>query len=131
MTMKTILISSALIAGLATATASAQPGRGEPPRTRDEAIERAVERFERADKDNDGYISEDEVGGKGRRGKMMKRMFAMQDANEDGLVSLEEVQDHALERFDSVDSNGDGELSDEEIEAAESEMREKRQQRRG
>ena len=45
MTMKTILISSALIAGLATATASAQPGRGEPPRTRDEVIERAIERF--------------------------------------------------------------------------------------
>ncbi|NRA31465.1 MAG: EF-hand domain-containing protein [Parvularculaceae bacterium] len=131
MTLKTILISSALIAGLATATASAQPGRGEPPRTRDEVIERAAERFERADKNADGYISEDEVGGKGRRGKMMKRMFSMQDANEDGLVTLEEVQDHALERFDTIDANGDGELSDDELEAAQEERREKRQQRRG
>jgi len=131
MNMKSILLSSALIAGLATATASAQPGRGEPPRTRDEAIERAVERFERADKNSDGFIAEDELGGRGRRAKMAKRMFEQQDANQDGFLSLQEVQDHAAERFDSIDTDGNGELSDEELEAAKEKRRERRDEHRG
>ena len=133
MTLKSTLIVLSAAAAAVTAAASAQPPRGdrpEPPRTREEAIERALERFARADQNGDGFISEDEIG-EGRRAKMAKRFLARQDTNEDGFVSEAEVEEHAGAMFDELDLDGNGELSDEEMEAAKERGRNRMQDRRG
>jgi Ca2+-binding EF-hand superfamily protein len=41
-------------------------------------------------------------------------MFEMADANRDGRVSLQEMTDSALRRFDGADANHDGQITPDE-----------------
>lgn len=126
-TILSLAAATVAFAGLAEA---AQRERPEPPRTREEAIERALERFERMDEDGDGFVSISEVG-QGRRATMIQRRLSNQDTNDDGRLSEDEVAERAGDRFDAIDLDGDGELSDEELEAAMERGRDRREGRRG
>ena len=62
-------------------------GSGEhQAKTPEERAQRAAERFQKADKNNDGFLTADEVGEK--RWEHIK----VADANNDGKVSLAEMQ---------------------------------------
>lgn len=102
------------------------------------------ERFGEADTDGDGVLSEDELanfkpkfgkqghrfggkegpGGQGRFGgspeERAQRMVEMMDANDDGLLSAEEISEgpSAARIFAKLDADGSGALSVEEFEAA-------------
>jgi Ca2+-binding EF-hand superfamily protein len=71
----------------------------------------------KADADKDGYISEDEMKAfhDARRDKMKAKRFP--DADKDGFVSRREYEDAARARFDALDKNADGRLSEEELRA--------------
>jgi hypothetical protein len=53
----------------------------------------------------------------GRRGRAMKVMFAIADADGDGALSFEEVTVIHKRIFDSVDADDDGEVTVEEVQA--------------
>jgi hypothetical protein len=57
------------------------------------------------------------MGPIGRRGHMMKIMFAIADANGDGGLSFEEVTAINKRLFDQADGNKDGKVTREEIQA--------------
>lgn len=99
--------------------------------------ERQEQRFAARDSDGNGSLSAAEWTtrperadraqaqrrGRNHRGMGMK----MADANSDGAVSIEEMRNVALARFDKVDTDGDGTISAAERQAA----REARKARRG
>lgn len=62
-------------------------------------------------------------GGRGDMARMGGRMFAMADANKDGKVTEAEATTAALARFDSVDTDKNGTISDTERQAAREKMR--------
>ena len=76
----------------------------------------------------------DHRGGAGEKGAMSGRerggrhpmMMGQADSNNDGKTTLVEMTAGALERFDRVDTNKDGSISDGERKAAHEAMREKR-----
>lgn len=137
MTIKTALIAVAALAAALPAAASAErPDRPERPRgdiTKEDALSRATERFNEADANGDGYLSLEELTKEGddRRARHAERMFESQDENDDGFISLDEVTTHAEERFDMVDADGDGVITDEERKAARKEMRKRFKDQRG
>lgn len=53
----------------------------------------------------------------GARGAGLERMFEEVDANQDGKITLEEIQAAAAKRFSDTDTDGNGELTAEEIAA--------------
>ena len=53
----------------------------------------------------------------GRRGHMMKVMFAIADADGDGALSFEEVTVIHKRIFDSVDADNDGKVTIDEVQA--------------
>lgn len=55
--------------------------------------------------------------GAGMHGTRMKIMFAIMDADGDGALALEEIQDFQGRIFNAVDQNGDGSVEMEEIES--------------
>ena len=61
-----------------------------------------------------------------RHAGMMKRA----DADNDGRISLAEMQAHALQRFDQADANRDGTVTREERRDMRQKMREQRRERR-
>lgn len=88
--------------------------------TRDEVAKlrenRGARRFDRRDKNNDGLISRDEVP------RMPKAIFDDLDADKNGSLSRTELtakRGQTLEeknkRFDHIDANGDGKVSKAEI----------------
>ena len=98
--------------------------------------------FDRIDANHDGTISRAEfasapmhhdgmAGGRGERrhgmgGGMrggMARLWTMADANRDGRVMLQEATTMALQHFDRLDSNRDGQLTPEERAAGRAMMR--------
>lgn len=109
-------------------------------------VERRGKIFDRLDADRNGQISRAEFeaaagqraeGGRGQmmRKRMMMRhamrarmmggaMFARADANKDGRVTLPEVLNPTLERFDRADANRDGTVTPEERRDARMKMRE-------
>lgn len=84
-------------------------------------------KFAELDSDGDGKLSHDELKAmKGRHGggkhkdpeERAAHMLAKFDANGDGAIARDEVADHPLaEKFAEADSDSDGKLSREELEA--------------
>jgi Ca2+-binding EF-hand superfamily protein len=68
-------------------------------------------------------------GWSGHRGGMM-RMARMADTNSDGAITKAEFTAAALQRFDAMDTNKDGQVTPEERQAAREQMRAKWQQMR-
>ncbi|NNU17265.1 hypothetical protein HK107_13115 [Parvularcula sp. ZS-1/3] len=132
MTKTLPLLAAALIA--VTGAAHAHPGgRDSGPVTRDEALQKAEDRFAEMDENADGFVTLEELEGqlRGRRARHAEKMFDKHDINDDGYVSLDEMLEHAGERFDEVDTDGDGVISDEEREAAREGMRDRMKKKRG
>lgn len=92
------------------AGAAPTPGRpGLPPSA--DARTREQRRFERADRDNDGRVTLEELT-YGRR-----RNFDRLDTNHDGRLSFEEWAARTLRTFASADGNGDRALNQAEFAA--------------
>ncbi|WP_245451234.1 EF-hand domain-containing protein [Borborobacter arsenicus] len=79
---------------------------------------------ERDDDDDDGrWTRRDHMGARmGWQGRMMRGapvrvMFAIVDADGDGTLSLQEVQDFHARIFRAVDTNGDGQVAMEEVQS--------------
>jgi Ca2+-binding EF-hand superfamily protein len=88
-TLKKPALLAALLAGAALATAAyAQMGPG----------------------DGDGH-------GHGERGQRMLEMFDTIDANNDGKVTMDEIEAHRAAEFTAADTNGDGALDSDELTA--------------
>lgn len=80
----------------------------------------AASRFARADTDRDGTIEAGERQGKwGKRGGRGggARMLARLDTDRDGAISLAEFVAGAQQRFQKMDSNGDGRIDAAEMQA--------------
>ena len=88
-------------------------------------------RFTNADTDGDGFLTEAELvaasqsGAQDRAARMMERM----DANDDGKLSQEEVQERRRgdpsRFFERMDADNSGGISEEEFEEARANMRER------
>ena len=66
-------------------------------------------------------------GGEGRRD--MEKMFTEMDANNDGRLAKLEVKGRLLENFDSIDTDGNGYISKEEMKNAPKPKRGNKKQR--
>lgn len=80
-------------------------------------------RFNSADADGDGFLTQDELTAQadGRRGNRVERMFERRDANSDGKLSLAEMtpdEDRVAARFERADADGNGAISKAEFEQA-------------
>lgn len=121
------------------APAAAEAPRAMRPVTRAEVQAQVQAAFARLDANHDGFVTREEAeagrpmrpegapaaGGRGgfRGGGTMfarfgGRGFAEMDANNDGKVSLAEVNAFAMRIFDRFDTNKDGTISPEERQAA-------------
>jgi Ca2+-binding EF-hand superfamily protein len=86
--------------------------------------ELTIAEFNKMDTNSDGQLVPDELAA----AHMAKRMERI-DTDGDGAISLEEMEAHrpphadAAERFQQFDSNSDGKLSQEELKAMREEMR--------
>jgi Ca2+-binding EF-hand superfamily protein len=103
--MSKFLFAGAALAALAAIPAAAQPGEGRMrpagPLTRAAAEARVEARFERADANHDGFVTEEEVRLRGemrranrqhRRGERRAQLFERLDADHDGSISREEFE---------------------------------------
>lgn len=102
---------------LALAGCSTQPEVNEdeledfsPPtvQVRTDVVQRQQRRFERLDKNKDGFIAPDEYP------KRRPERVATLDGDKDGKVSRSELVEGSLKRFDSIDANKDGQITPEE-----------------
>lgn len=144
--MNRILLAAMLAGAAFTTTAIAQTAPMPPAgpaevETRDQAMARADERFDRMDVNHDGKLTPDELrpmrpmappppradgamppppppphGGAGPGGE--NRMFARLDTNGDGAIDRSEFRAQAARRFDRVDANRDGTIDAAERQAA-------------
>jgi hypothetical protein len=134
--MKRLLGVIALTAAAAAAPAFAQPADSAPPQpdlTRNQALERADQLFDRFDLNHDGVVTRDEAERLGRKLmlqraatgrdpahglgghtlRFLKHRFAGVDA-----VTKQQFEDAMLEHFDGMDVNHDGILTATEREEA-------------
>lgn len=86
--------------------------------------------FARADANKDGVITSAELNVIGQQVKtqlekvgerqdaMATRMFTLSDTNKDGRLSLAEMQQSSLARFDKLDANKDGKITADERQKA-------------
>lgn len=83
-----------------------------------------AERFARIDANKDGFLSQDEMVRKfqpradGPGAKFGARQFERLDADKNGTVTKAEAVAAAETRFAKIDSNGDGEITHEEMKSA-------------
>lgn len=86
--------------------------------TMDEISLRREKRFDRLDQDADGLVSFDEYQTLDvmKRELLLKARFDKLDLNQDGQVSSEEYSSY-LGSFDRFDSDGDGKLTQQEMNA--------------
>ena len=128
-----ILIASLLAASAATGVAAQTSGDREERRaemfqdldanndgsvSEDEFVNRP-DRFARADTDSNGVLSAEELlaAGDERAERRVARMIERLDANEDGVLSQEEIEARRSPAgmFDRLDANNDGMVSEEEF----------------
>jgi Ca2+-binding EF-hand superfamily protein len=93
--------------------------------TKADAEQRVSMIFGQLDRNQDGFITQDEIdtftkmmGDNARMVGRVTRMFGESDANHDGKVSADEAKAHADAAFDAADANHDGTLTPEERQAA-------------
>lgn len=146
--MKTLLLTTSIVAGLALMSvgAQAQENAGDRPDfatldsngdgqlSLEEMQAAGAMRFADADTDGNGALSLDELTARaeGRAAEGAARMLERFDANEDGELQMEELrrdnaQDRAERRFARVDTDDDGTISEEEF----NEIKERGGKRRG
>ena len=123
--MKITLLAGSLLA--TTGVAAAQPqGRGlGADLTRDQAIARADQRFQRLDANRDGRVNAEEM-----RQITERRMARRQQRAGQGEAGGERQAQRQVAQFDRLDTNRDGQLSREEF-AQRREMRSERRAQRG
>lgn len=87
--------------------------------TRAEVIEKAAKHFDRLDDNSDGKIELTELRGNDeKRAAKFQRMVRALDDNGDGAITEQEYVAHATERFDLVDTDKSGDISEQERQAA-------------
>ena len=128
------MLGGAALAGQAAPTAQDAPQRrgggmmmradtnGDGSISRAEFTAQAEARFARMDKNGDGFITADEMSGRGGRGPGGGLMAA--DSDQDGKISRAEFMVQSTERFAKLDTNGDGQISGDEMKAMMGRMRE-------
>ena len=126
-------LAGTVLGGAAIASQDAPRGRGggmmmradtngDSTISRAEFTAQAEARFARMDKNGDGFITADEMGGRGGRGPGGGMMSA--DTDQDGKISRAEFMAQSAERFIKLDTNGDGRISGDEMKAMMERMRE-------
>ncbi len=141
--MKKMLLSSTLVVSLAAfggSLAYAQGGqRGGPQRpsfsqidangdgalTMDEFLSQGRAKFDKTDANGDGQLDVAELtaAAERERARMIERLMTRKDANGDGMLSYAEMQPHTPGRvFERADTDGNGEISQAEWDAAKEKM---------
>ncbi|MEM6649782.1 MAG: hypothetical protein AAF603_05985 [Pseudomonadota bacterium] len=137
--MKTsiITVSALSVFSLSTAIAAQPDGsrgdlNGDGKVSRDEMLTSANARFTDTDINQDGYLTKEEIKAAGeenrkkrigRRGDRQENRFAEADMNDDGQLSLQETTDQAIKRFEKLDSDNNGQLTEEEMRSARKQYR--------
>ncbi|KJZ19680.1 EF-hand domain-containing protein [Loktanella sp. S4079] len=147
--MKTKILTAVVLSGvvMAAGALSAQPAPGEMPErpdfatldvdadgnlTMEELQARADQRFADMDTDGDGALSAEELVAKrvADAEARVARMITRLDANEDGILQMEELQPRGGARFERMfermDADQDGVLSEEEFAAVQERMMDRR-----
>lgn len=141
---KTVVLMAALITAAGITAAEAREGKGEGERmtfaqldtdgngeiTLAEMQARQAERFASIDTNGDGGLSAEELTAKAseradsdRVAKRVERMIERSDANGDGLIQADEMGgDRQGKMFERIDTDGNGSISEEEFEAAQKKM---------
>ena len=90
---------------------------------RDEAPDQIARQFDRLDGNADGFVDKDELmkmvqrqPQQNNRREILSQLMT-RDANGDGKISLAEAPDAVRQRFDRMDTNGDGFIDQSEIRA--------------
>jgi len=120
------LTAAAIVAvALAGGVAFAGPGKfskadtnGDGNVSVEEIDQRQKDFLARADADKDGLVTGEEMKAlhEAKMAEMEARRFP--DANKDGFVDRREFEDAARARFDDLDKNSDGRVSEEEMRAS-------------
>lgn len=125
--MKKIMIGSMVAAGAALVAASAWAGdgkdggrwdrmdtNGDGEISADEMSEKSAAWLEAADADGNGAVSKEEMKAFHKAKREEHRAKRNPDKNNDGVVDRTEYLNAAQERFDKMDKDGNGVLSEDE-----------------
>ena len=125
--MRTLLIASAAGLGLSLMAFGAQAGHGHGDKmfdkldangdgrvTEDEMTSRHQELLANADQDGDGALTKEEMKAYHKAKREERRAARNPDKNDDGVIDRTEFITAAQEKFDKLDKNGDGVLSEDE-----------------